>query len=80
MQPLTNNWLRAKRRLASQAGARDDAVARRDERRSAGLTCEHSWVPVSTQETWSGPLHVSSCAVCHAVLQEWESTARRITS
>ena len=69
MQLLSKNWYRAKRRLASQSAARIDAAARR--RRGAGTPCEHAWSLVRVEDTWSGPLRVSCCSRCPAVLQEW---------
>ena len=71
MQPLSRNWYRLKRRLASQSAARNDAVSLRRRRRV--LPCEHTWTLVRVEETWSGPMRVSRCSDCQAVLQEWVS-------
>lgn len=71
MQPLSRNWYRLKRRLASQSAARNDAVSLR--RRRGVLPCEHTWTLVRVEETWSGPMHMSRCSDCQAVLQEWVS-------
>ena len=80
MQPLSRNWYRLKRRLASQSAARDDAVSLR--RRRGVLPCEHTWTLVRVEETWSGPMRVSRCSDCQAVLQEWVavSTSEIVTS
>ena len=71
MQPLSRNWYRLKRRLASQSAARNDAVSLR--RRHGVLPCDHTGTLVRVEETWSGPMHVSRCSDCQAVLQEWVS-------
>ena len=71
MQPLSRNWYRVKRRLARQGAARDDASERRRQRR--GQPCDHAWTLVRVEDTWSGPMHVSRCSDCQAVLQEWVS-------
>ncbi|MET0997909.1 MAG: hypothetical protein ABWX73_04255 [Marmoricola sp.] len=71
MEPLSRNWQRVKRRLASQDGARRKAAERRRERVEPGAPCEHAWTLVLEQDTWSGPMRISSCSLCEAVLQEW---------
>ena len=69
MEPLSKNWYRLKRRLASQGAARSDALELRRERRD--LPCEHTWTLVRVEDTWSGPMRVSRCSDCQAVLEEW---------
>jgi len=69
MPPLSRNWYRLKRRLASQSAARSDALSLRRQR--GVQRCEHTWTLVRVESTWSGPMRVSRCSDCQAVLQEW---------
>jgi hypothetical protein len=33
--------------------------------------CEHQWAQIYLKDTWSGPLRLSACSQCRAILQEW---------
>lgn len=33
--------------------------------------CEHDWVLVYEEDTWSGPKRLSVCSDCRAFLREW---------
>jgi hypothetical protein len=72
-QPLSRNWYRLKRRLASQGAARRDAAELRQER--GGPRCAHRWTLVRVESTWSGPMRLSRCLDCQAVLQDWPASS-----
>jgi hypothetical protein len=33
--------------------------------------CEHDWVLIYQEDTWSGPKRLSTCSNCRAFLHEW---------
>jgi hypothetical protein len=33
--------------------------------------CQHEWMLILSEQTWSGPRHVSVCMLCHALLSEY---------
>ena len=33
--------------------------------------CEHEWALIHVKDTWSGPMRLSGCVLCHANLREW---------
>jgi hypothetical protein len=35
------------------------------------VSCEHEWALIHEKDTWSGPMRLSSCRSCRAILREW---------
>jgi hypothetical protein len=35
--------------------------------------CEHAWSLIRVKDTWSGPMRLSACVLCRAILREWPS-------
>lgn len=63
---LDEVWDRVKRRLASQKTAQSNAAPGEWD-----TTCPHRWTLVLQRDTWSGPLRLSTCSICCALLREW---------
>ena len=47
------------------------------------VQCDHEWVLILAEESWSGPRRTSVCSLCHAMLREYlpsSADARRPSS
>jgi hypothetical protein len=44
-------------------------------RMETDASCDHDWAVILQRETWSGPMTLSRCSSCQAVLRDWGSAS-----